>query len=161
MTTFRIGYGYDVHQFKKGRELWIGGILIPHDRGLDGHSDADVLLHAICDALLGAANLRDIGYHFPPSDATLAGVDSKRLLRQTIQLVRNEGYELGNIDATICAEAPKMNPHIPAMQQVIAEVMGVATNQISIKATTTERLGFVGKEEGLASHAVALLTKEV
>ncbi len=158
--TIRVGFGYDVHQLVPGRELWIGGIKLEHDLGLLGHSDADVLLHAICDALLGAANMRDIGYHFPDtSDATL-GMDSKIILRRTVELIATKGYRLGNIDATICAERPKMNPHIPEMQRVMADVIGCDPDQISIKATTTERLGFTGRQEGMAAYATVLIERD-
>ncbi len=151
--------GYDVHQLVEGRDLWMGGIKIAHDKGLLGHSDADVLIHAICDALLGAANMRDIGYHFPDSSSETEGMDSKVILRQTVALIATKGYRLVNIDATICAEHPKMNPHIPAMQQCMAEVIGTDPDNISIKATTTERLGFTGREEGISAYAVALIEK--
>jgi len=158
--TIRVGFGYDVHQLVPGRELWIGGIKLEHDLGLLGHSDADVLLHAVCDALLGAANMRDIGYHFPDtSDATL-GMDSKIILRRTVELIATKGYRLGNIDATICAERPKMNPHIPEMQRVMADVIGCDPDQISIKATTTERLGFTGRQEGMAAYATVLIERD-
>ena len=158
--TIRVGFGYDVHQLVPGRELWIGGIKLEHDLGLLGHSDADVLLHAVCDALLGAANMRDIGYHFPDtSDATL-GMDSKIILRRTVELIATKGYRLGNIDATICAERPKMNPHIPEMQRVMADVIGGDPDQISIKATTTERLGFTGRQEGMAAYATVLIERD-
>ncbi len=151
--------GYDVHQLVEGRDLWLGGIKIEHKLGLLGHSDADVLIHAISDALLGAANLRDIGYHFPDtSDATL-NMDSKIILRKTVELLREHGYEVGNIDATVCAERPKLNPHIPQMQQTLAEVMGTDVDCVSIKATTTEHLGFTGREEGISAYAVALIYK--
>ena len=156
---FRIGMGFDVHRLVEGRDLWIGGIKIPFEKGLLGHSDADVLIHAICDALLGAANMRDIGYHFPDTSADTEGMDSKVILSQTIDLIATKGYELVNIDATICAERPKMNPHIPQMQQTLAEVIGCDPDQISIKATTTERLGFTGREEGISAHAVAMISK--
>lgn len=156
----RIGFGYDVHAISPNRQLWLGGICIPCDFGLEGHSDADVLIHALCDALLGAANLRDIGYHFPPVKGNeYEGIDSKILLRKTMTLIREKGYELGNCDCTICAEAPKINPHIPAMQACLAEVIGTDTDNISIKATTTEQLGFIGKKEGMAAYAVVLLNK--
>ena len=158
---YRIGFGYDVHQLVEGRELWIGGVKLEHSLGLLGHSDADVLIHAICDALLGAANMRDIGYHFPDTSAETKGMDSKVILRKTIELIATKGYRLGNIDATICAERPKMNPHIPQMQQVMAEVIGCDPDQISIKATTTERLGFTGRQEGIAAYAVCLLEKHI
>lgn len=155
----RVGMGYDVHQLVEGRDLWMGGIKIEHAKGLLGHSDADVLIHAICDALLGAANMRDIGYHFPDTSSETEGMDSKVILRQTVALIATKGYRLVNIDATICAERPKMNPHIPAMQQCMAEVIGTAPDNISIKATTTERLGFTGREEGISAYAVALIEK--
>ena len=154
---FRIGYGYDVHQLVEGRQLWLGGIKIEHTLGLLGHSDADVLIHAVCDALLGAANMRDIGYHFPDTSEETEGMDSKIILAQTMGMLREKGYELGNIDATVCAEQPKLNPHIPHMQQCMAEVIGCRPDQISIKATTTEKLGFTGRQEGIAAHAVALI----
>ena len=154
----RIGFGYDVHQFTPGRPLWLGGIEVPHDRGLLGHSDADVAIHALCDALLGAAAMRDIGYHFPDTKGNeYEGIDSKILLRRVMTMLREAGYELGNCDLTICAQAPKINPYIEQMQACLADVMGVDPNQISIKATTTEHLGFVGREEGIAAYAVALI----
>ena len=155
----RVGMGYDVHQLVEGRDLWMGGIKIEHKLGLLGHSDADVLIHAICDAILGAANMRDIGYHFPDTAAETDGMDSKIILRKTIELIATKGYHLVNIDATICAERPKMNPHIPQMQQTMAEVIGCDSDQISIKATTTEKLGFTGREEGISAYAVALIEK--
>lgn len=157
----RIGYGFDVHRLVEGRELWIGGVKIDHDKGLLGHSDADVAIHALCDALLGAAALRDIGYHFPDSDPQYKGIDSRKLLREVVQLLDEKGYRLGNCDITICAEQPKMNPHIHAMQQQLAECIGCATSQVSIKATTTERLGYTGRGEGIAAHAVALIVEEM
>ena len=154
----RIGFGYDVHQFSPDRKLWLGGIEVPSDKGLLGHSDADVLIHALCDALLGAAGLRDIGYHFPDTKGNeYEGIDSKILLRKVMVLLRENGYELGNCDCTVCAQAPKLSPFIPAMQECLAEVMGVNVNQVSVKATTTEHLGFVGREEGIAAYAVALI----
>ena len=153
----RIGYGFDVHRLVEGRELWIGGVKIDHDKGLLGHSDADVAIHALCDALLGAAALRDIGFHFPDSDPFYKGIDSRKLLREVMQLLDEKGYRLGNCDITICAEQPKMNPHIPAMQQQLAECMNCNIDQVSIKATTTERLGYTGRGEGIAAHAVALI----
>ncbi|MDR2840557.1 MAG: 2-C-methyl-D-erythritol 2,4-cyclodiphosphate synthase [Paludibacter sp.] len=156
---FRIGFGYDVHAFATDRQLWLGGIRIDYHKGLLGHSDADVLIHALCDALLGAASLRDIGYNFPDSDPAYKNIDSKILLKRTMELVRSNGYELCNADCTICAEMPKLNPHIIAMQQVLSDTIAVQPNQISIKATTTEKLGFVGREEGIAAYAVALLTR--
>lgn len=153
----RIGYGFDVHRLVEGRELWIGGVRIEHNKGLLGHSDADVAIHALCDALLGAAALRDIGYHFPDSDPQYKGIDSRKLLREVMRLLNEKGYKLGNCDITICAEQPKMNPHIPAMQQQLAECMNCNLDQISIKATTTEGLGYTGRGEGIAAHAVALI----
>ena len=154
----RIGFGYEVHQFAPDRKVWLGGIEVPCERGLLGHSDADVAIHALCDALLGAAAMRDIGYHFPDTKGNeYEGIDSKILLRHVMEMLRKEGYELGNCDLTICAQAPKLNPHIPAMVACLAEVMGVEPNQINIKATTTEHLGFVGREEGIAAYAVALI----
>lgn len=157
---FRIGFGYDVHKLTEGRELWIGGIRLDHPLGLLGHSDADVLIHAICDAILGAANMRDIGYHFPPKKGNeFENVDSKILLRRTVDLIATKGYTIGNIDATICAEHPKMNPYIPQMQVTLASVMGISSDDISIKATTTEKLGFTGREEGISAYAVALIQK--
>ncbi len=156
----RVGMGYDVHQLVAGRDLWMGGIKIEHELGLLGHSDADVLLHAVCDAILGAANMRDIGYHFPDTAAETDGMDSKIILRKTIELIATKGYRLVNIDATICAERPKMNPHIPAMQKCMAEVIGTDVDNISIKATTTEKLGFTGRQEGISAYAVALIEKD-
>ena len=156
----RVGMGYDVHQLVKGRDLWIGGIKLEHELGLLGHSDADVLIHAICDAILGAANMRDIGYHFPDTSAETDGMDSKIILKKTIELIATKGYHLVNIDATICAERPKMNPHIPTMQQCMASVIGCDPDQISIKATTTEKLGFTGREEGISAYATVLIEKE-
>lgn len=155
--NIRIGYGYDVHQLEEGRDFWLGGIRLEHTHGAKGHSDADVLIHAICDALLGAANLRDIGFHFPDTDPKYKGIDSKKLLSEVISLLREKGYELGNIDATVCLEVPKVNPHIAAMKEVMAEVMNVREDDISIKATTSERMGFVGRKEGVTAHAVALV----
>ena len=157
--NIRVGFGYDVHKLVENRDLWLGGIKIDYELGLLGHSDADVLIHAICDALLGAANMRDIGYHFPDTAAETLNVDSKILLKKTMQLIATKGYTLGNIDATICAERPKLNPHIPAMKTCLANVMGIAEDDISIKATTTERLGFTGREEGHSAYAVALIEK--
>ena len=160
MSKIRVGFGYDVHQLVEGRELWLGGIRFEHPKGLLGHSDADVLIHAICDALLGAANMRDIGYHFPDNSEAFHNIDSKILLRKTVELIATKGYTVGNIDATICAERPKINPHIPAMQQCLAEVMGIDIDDISIKATTTEMLGFTGREEGISAYAVALIERD-
>ncbi|MBQ1651312.1 MAG: 2-C-methyl-D-erythritol 2,4-cyclodiphosphate synthase [Paludibacteraceae bacterium] len=155
----KIGLGYDVHQFAEGRDLWLGGIKIDHTKGLLGHSDADVLIHAICDALLGAASLRDIGYNFPDTDNAYKNIDSKILLKRTIDLVRSKGWELSNIDATVCAQEPKLNPHIENMRTCLASVLGVDVDDVSIKATTTEHLGFVGRKEGIAAYATALLVK--
>lgn len=157
--NIRVGMGYDVHKLVANRPLWLGGIKIEHTLGLLGHSDADVLIHAICDALLGAANMRDIGYHFPDTSADYAGIDSKILLEKTIGLLAEKGWKVGNIDATICAEKPKINPHISAMQQCLAPIMNVSVDDVSIKATTTERLGFTGREEGISAYAVALIEK--
>ena len=149
-----------MHQFTPDRKLWLGGIVVPSERGLLGHSDADVLIHALCDAILGAANMRDIGYHFPDTKGNeYEGIDSKILLRRVMEMVRAKGYEFGNCDCTICAQSPKLNPHIPAMQACLAEVMGVEPDSVSIKATTTEHLGFVGREEGIAAYAVVLLRR--
>ena len=152
--------GYDVHQLVEGRDLYLGGIRIDHTLGLLGHSDADVLIHAICDALLGAANMRDIGYHFPDTSADTLGMDSKVILEQVVALIATKGYHLVNIDATVCAERPKLNPHIPAMKACLARVMGCDENQVSVKATTTEKLGFTGREEGISAYAVCLVEKE-
>ncbi|MCS7078036.1 MAG: 2-C-methyl-D-erythritol 2,4-cyclodiphosphate synthase [Bacteroidia bacterium] len=157
---YRIGFGYDVHPLAEGRTLWLGGVQIPHKKGCVGHSDADVLLHAICDALLGALNLRDIGYHFPNTNPEYAGIDSKKLLQKVFQLVQIKGYKIGNIDATLCAEKPKINPYIPSMQHTIAEILQVSVEDISIKATTNEKLGFIGREEGITAYAVVLVYKQ-
>ena len=156
----RVGFGYDVHQLVEGRDLWLGGVKLQHSKGLLGHSDADVLIHAICDALLGAANMRDIGYHFPDNSADYKGIDSKILLKKVVELIGTKGYKVGNIDATVCAERPKLNPHIPEMQQVLAEVMGIDADDVSIKATTTEKLGFTGREEGISAFATVLIEKD-
>ena len=152
--------GYDVHRLVPNRELWLGGIKIAHTLGLLGHSDADVLIHAICDALLGAANMRDIGYHFPDTDPEYKGADSKILLKRTVELLAEKGLHVGNVDATICAERPKLNPHVPGMKARLAPLMGISTDDISIKATTTEQLGFTGREEGISAYAVVLISKE-
>lgn len=156
----RTGLGYDVHRLVPGRKLWLGGIQIEHTLGLLGHSDADVLLHAVCDALLGAANLRDIGFHFPDTADEFENIDSKVLLKKTGELVAQKGYSIGNIDVTVCAERPKLNPHIPSMKQCIADVLQIDVDDVSIKATTTEKLGFVGREEGIAAYATVLIVKE-
>lgn len=159
MNGFRIGFGYDVHQLKEGYDFWLGGIKLEHVKGAVGHSDADVLIHVICDALLGAANMRDIGYHFSDKDPKYKGIDSKILLRDVMKLIRDEGYEVGNIDTTVCLQVPKVNPHIPAMKTCLAEVMSLPESSISVKATTTEWLGFVGREEGVSAYCVALIYK--
>ena len=153
----RIGYGIDFHQLVTGRDLFIGGVKIPHDKGALGHSDADVLLHAICDALLGAACLGDIGVHFPDTSAEFKNIDSKILLAKTYELIKKEGYTIINIDSTLCLEAPKIKPFVLQMQEVIASILHIASKDISIKATTTETMGFVGRKEGLVAHAVCLL----
>lgn len=158
---YRIGMGYDVHQLVEGRDLWLGGIKIEHTKGLLGHSDADVLIHAICDAMLGAANMRDIGYHFPPKAGNeFENIDSKILLRRTNDLIHSKGYQLGNIDATVCAERPKINPHVEEMRKCLAAVLDTDEDNVSIKATTTEKLGFTGREEGISAYAVVLLEKQ-
>lgn len=157
---FRIGLGYDTHRLVEGRKLILGGVEIPHKTGLLGHSDADVLLHAICDALLGAANLRDIGFHFSDTDAKYKGIDSKILLRESYRLVKEKGYVLGNIDATVVAEKPKINPHIPQMQAIIAEILETDIDNISLKATTNEKMDAPGREESMVVHAVALIVKK-
>ena len=153
----RIGFGYDVHQLKKGADLWLGGIKIPHTLGAIGHSDADVLIHAICDALLGAANLGDIGYHFSDKDPKYKGIDSKLLLKEVVKMVREAGYEIGNIDSTVCLQEPPINRYIAEMRKCLADVMQLDKNAISVKATTTEGLGFVGKKEGIATYAIVLI----
>ena len=158
---FRIGYGYDVHRLVADRECWIGGVKIIHDKGLLGHSDADVLIHAICDALLGAANMLDIGYHFPDNNPEFHNIDSKVLLKKTVDLIATKGYQVGNIDATVCAERPKLKPYIPTMQAVLAEVMDIDPEDISIKATTEERLGFTGREDGICAYAVGLIGRQI
>jgi 2-C-methyl-D-erythritol 2,4-cyclodiphosphate synthase len=157
MVPFRTGFGIDFHQLVEGRELWIGGIKLEHSKGALGHSDADVLLHAICDALLGAAAVGDIGIHFPDTDQKFKNIDSKILLKETNELIKNEGYEIGNIDATICLEQPKINPHSTRMKKVISEILSINENQVSIKATTSEKMGFVGREEGIAAYCTVLL----
>lgn len=157
--NIRVGFGYDMHRFQDNRELWIGGIKIEHPKGLAGHSDADVLIHAICDALLGAANLRDIGHNFPDTDDAYHNIDSKILLAQTKRLLQAKGYSIGNIDATICAEYPKLNPYIPKMQEKLSNVLDIPLDSVSLKATTSEKMGFVGREEGITAHAVVLIQK--
>lgn len=155
----RVGFGYDVHQLAAGEEFWLGGVLLEHSKGAVGHSDADVLIHVICDALLGAANMRDIGYHFSDQDAQYKGIDSKILLRDVMKLIREKGYEIGNIDSTICLQLPKVNPHIPTMKACLTDVMGIDEDQLSIKATTTEKLGFVGRQEGVSAYATVLIQR--
>lgn len=159
MNNIRVGFGYDVHVFASGRELWLGGVKLDHSVGLLGHSDADVLIHALCDALLGAANLRDIGFNFPDTAGEFKNIDSKILLARTMELLRTKGYEFGNADCTVCAEAPKINPHILKMQECLAAVMKVDIDLISIKATTSEKVGFVGRGEGMAAYATVLIYK--
>lgn len=159
MGKIRVGFGFDVHRLVEGRELWLGGIRLEHTMGLLGHSDADVLIHAISDALLGAAHLRDIGYHFPDTAEEFRGIDSKVLLRKTVELIAEKGYRVGNVDATVCAERPKLKAHIPAMQACLAGLMGVEEEDVSVKATTTERLGFTGREEGIAAYATVLIER--
>ena len=154
---FRIGQGVDFHQLAEGRELWLGGVRLAHTKGAVGHSDADVLLHAICDALLGAACLGDIGFHFPDTDQTYKNIDSKILLQKTVALIKTEGYGIVNIDSTLCLELPKIKPYVQQMQQTIAAICGISEKNVSIKATTTERMGFVGREEGLVAYATILL----
>ena len=156
----RVGFGFDVHQLVPGRELWLGGIKLEHELGLLGHSDADVLIHAICDALLGAANMRDIGYHFPDNSGEFKNIDSKILLAKTVDLIATKEYRVGNVDATVCAERPKLKARIPEMQEVLAKLMKVEAEDVSIKATTTEKLGFTGREEGISAYATVLIEKE-
>ena len=158
-SKIRVGLGFDVHRLVEGRELWIGGVKIEHSKGLLGHSDADVVIHALCDAMLGAANLRDIGFHFPDTDPRFKGIDSKKLLVETMRLVAEKGYRFGNADITICAEEPKMNPHSPAMQHAMAQCVGCPDEDISIKATTTEKLGYTGRGEGIAAYATVLIER--
>ena len=155
----RIGFGFDVHRLVPDRELWLGGVRVPHSLGLLGHSDADVLIHALCDALLGAAGLRDIGYHFPENDPRYKGIDSKVLLRKTMELLAGHGWKVINVDTTICAERPKLSGYIPQMSAVLSEILGVEIEAVGVKATTTEHLGFTGREEGISAYAVALLEK--
>ena len=159
MAKIRVGFGYDVHRLVEDRELWLGGIRLEYEKGLLGHSDADVLIHAICDALLGAASMRDIGYHFPDTAGEFENIDSKILLKKTVQLIATKGYTVGNVDATVCAECPKLNPHIPLMKQTLASVMGVDEDDVSIKATTTEKLGFTGRQEGISAYATVLIER--
>ena len=156
----RTGFGYDVHQLEEGVEFWLGGVKLEYHKGASGHSDADVLIHAICDALLGAANLRDIGYHFSDTDPAFKGIDSKILLKQVVELIKDKGYQVGNIDSTVALEAPKVNPHIDKMKKVLAKVLEIDIDDISIKATTSEKMGFVGKGDGIAAYASVLIEKE-
>lgn len=157
--SIRIGFGIDFHQLVEDRDLWIGGVKIPHHKGAKGHSDADVLLHAICDAMLGALALGDIGVHFPDTDQTFKNIDSKILLERSYQLITNKGYRVVNVDSSLCLEAPKIKPYVPAMQEAIAGILQLSISDVSIKATTTEKMGFVGREEGLVAYATVLLEK--
>ncbi len=156
----KVGFGFDVHQLKDGLDFWLGGIKVPHTKGGLGHSDADVLIHAICDALLGAANLGDIGKHFPDSSEEFKGIDSKILLKEVVKMISERGYSIGNIDSTVCLQKPKIGPYIPEMQKVLASCMNIDSEDISIKATTTERLSFVGREEGVSAYATVLIQKD-
>lgn len=160
MSKLRVGFGFDVHRLVRDRELWLGGIKIPHEMGLLGHSDADVLIHAVCDALLGAANMRDIGFHFPDTSEDFHNIDSKILLKKTVELIASKGYHVGNVDATVCAERPKLKTYIPEMQKCMALIMGIDQDDMSIKATTTEKLGFTGREEGISAYATVLIEKD-
>jgi len=159
MKEFRVGQGYDVHQLQEGYDFWLGGIKLEHDKGSVGHSDADVLLHVICDAMLGAASLRDIGFHFPDTDPAYKGIDSKKLLLEVVRIVREKGFSVGNLDATVCLQAPKIAKRVPEMAECIAKIIGIDVDRVSVKATTTERLGFVGREEGVSAHCVVLIYK--
>lgn len=159
MEKIRVGFGFDVHRLQAGRDLWLGGIKIPSDKGLLGHSDADVLIHALCDALLGAANLRDIGFHFPDTSREFENIDSKILLKRTMDLIRSKGYTFGNADVTVCAEKPRLNFYIPRIKTILSNVMAVNEEDISIKATTSEKMGYVGREEGIAVYATVLIYK--
>lgn len=160
MSNLRIGFGVDFHQLVEGRDFWLGGVLVPHEKGALGHSDADVLLHAICDAMLGAAALGDIGVHFPDTDQTYKNIDSKILLKRSMELIAEKGYSVVNMDATLCLQAPKIKPFVPQMQEVIAQLLNLTVEEVSIKATTTEKLGFVGREEGVVAYANVLLEKQ-
>ena len=157
--NFRVGFGFDVHQLKEGLDFWLGGIIVPHSKGGLGHSDADVLIHAICDALLGAANMRDIGFHFPPTDDQYKGIDSKILLKKVMAIIGSKGFTVGNIDATVALQEPKLSPYMDQMRETLAAIMGIEEEDVSIKATTTERLGFEGREEGVSAYVVVLLQK--
>lgn len=160
MGSIRVGIGYDVHKLAENQELWLGGINIPHAKGTVGHSDGDALIHAICDAMLGAVAMRDIGYHFPDNDASYKGIDSKILLKKTAQIIDNAGYIVGNIDSTICLQKPKLKDLIPQMQQTLEAVLGLSAGSVSVKATTTESLGFVGQEQGVSAYAIVLLQRK-
>lgn len=159
MVKIRVGFGYDVHRLAEGREFWLGGIQIPHTLGAVGHSDADVLVHVICDALLGAANMRNIGYHFSDKDPKFKGIDSKELLKEVMKMIKEAGYSIENIDSTICLQEPKLNPYIPEMKKILSPILDISEDDISIKATTSELMGFVGRKEGIAAYAVALIQK--
>ena len=159
MQDIRVGFGFDVHRLADGRPCVLGGVTIPHDKGPLGHSDADVLIHAICDALLGAANMRDIGFHFPDTKQEFKNADSKKLLHQVVQLISNEGYQIMNVDSTLVLEQPKINPHVPLMQHTLATAIGIDASRVSIKATTNEKLGFIGREEGVTAYAVVLISR--
>ena len=161
MEKIRVGFGFDVHCLQTGRDLWLGGIKIPNNKGLFGHSDADVLIHSLCDALLGAANLRDIGFHFPDTSHEFENIDSKILLRRTMDLIRAKGYIFGNADITVCAEKPRINPYIPRMKAVLSDIMIVNEEDLSIKATTSEKMGYIGREEGIAAYATVLIYKKI
>lgn len=158
--NFKIGFGYDVHRLVEGRKLWIGGVEVPFEKGALGHSDADALLHAICDALFGAAGLEDIGTHFPDNDSEFKDIDSKILLKKTVELIREKGYTVGNVDATVVLEKPKLKPHIPAIRSLISEILKIAFDDVTIKATTNEQMGFIGRGEGIGAHAVCLIYKK-
>ena len=157
--NIRVGFGYDMHRLQEGRDLWIGGVKIDYPKGLYGHSDADVLIHAICDALLGAANLRDIGHNFPDNDNEFKDIDSKILLKRTVDLLHKKMFSIGNIDATVCAEEPKLNSYIPEIQKTLADILAIDIDNVSVKATTSERMGFVGRKEGITAYAVVLIQK--
>ncbi|MDR1633225.1 MAG: 2-C-methyl-D-erythritol 2,4-cyclodiphosphate synthase [Dysgonamonadaceae bacterium] len=161
MEKIRVGFGFDVHRFQAGRELWLGGIKVPNDKGLLGHSDADVLIHSLCDALLGAANLRDIGFHFPDTSSKFENIDSKILLRRTMDLIHAKGYGFGNADITICAEKPRLTLYIPRMKTILSNIIAADEDDISIKATTSEKMGYVGREEGIAVYATVLIYKKM
>lgn len=160
MAKVKVGFGYDVHKLEEGYQFWLGGIQVNHTKGSVGHSDGDTLIHAICDAMLGASNLRDIGFQFPDNDPTLKGIDSKILLRKTLELIENKGFRIGNIDTTVCLQQPKIKDYIPEMQETLAKVLNMPKEDLAIKATTTEKLGFTGREEGVAAYAVVLLEKD-